>query len=79
MPRRMPSRQPALDTGDVCDGGEVIVVKAVPEAEQRAGEQGELEGMGHRVCRVRGAAAGRKRGTRRGLLGWKRHRSIVKP
>jgi hypothetical protein len=38
----------ALDAGDVGDGGEVIVIEAVAEAEQGAGEEGEFESRGHR-------------------------------
>ena len=33
----------ALDAGDVCDRGEVVVVEAMAKTEQGAGEQGELE------------------------------------
>ena len=37
----------ALNAGDVRDGGEVVVVEAVAQAEQGAGEEGELEGVRH--------------------------------
>ncbi len=37
----------ALDAGDVGDGGEVVVVEAVAEAEEGAGEEGEFERGGH--------------------------------
>ena len=37
----------ALDAGDVGDGGEVVVVKAMAQAEQGAGEESELEGVRH--------------------------------
>jgi hypothetical protein len=33
----------ALDAGDVRDGGEVVIVKAVTEAQEGAGEEGEFE------------------------------------
>ncbi len=37
----------ALNAGDVRDGGEVVVVEAMAQTEQGAGEKGELEGVGH--------------------------------
>ena len=37
----------ALDAGDVGDGGQVVVVEAVTEAEEGAGEEGEFERGGH--------------------------------
>ena len=39
----------ALDAGDVGDGGEVVVVEAVAEAEEGAGEEGEFEARRHVV------------------------------
>ena len=38
----------ALDAGDVGDGGEVVIVETVAEAEEGAGEEGEFERGGHR-------------------------------
>lgn len=37
----------ALDGGDVRDGGEVVVIEAVTEAEQGAGEESEFEARRH--------------------------------
>ena len=37
----------ALDAGDVGDGGEVVVVEAVAQAEQGAGEESEFECRRH--------------------------------
>ena len=37
----------ALNAGDVGDGGEMVVVKAMAQAEQSAGEEGELERVRH--------------------------------
>ena len=37
----------ALDGGDVGDGGEVVVVEAVTEAEEGAGEESEFEARRH--------------------------------
>ena len=51
----------ALDAGDVGDGGEVIVVEAVAEAEEEAGEKCELERGRHAGSKVRCAAMGCKR------------------
>ncbi|MCU1224367.1 MAG: hypothetical protein JWQ42_2460 [Edaphobacter sp.] len=39
----------ALDAGDVGDGGEVVVVEAVAETKEGAGDQGEFERGGHPV------------------------------
>src|SRR5215469_3220165 len=51
----------ALDTGDVGDGGEVVVVEAVAESQKGAGEQSEFERGRHEPFgRVRMAGDGRK-------------------
>lgn len=39
----------ALDAGDVGDGGEVIVVEAMAQAEQSAGDESQLKRVGHGV------------------------------
>ncbi len=46
----------ALDAGDVGDGGKVVVVEAVAEAEEGAGKESEFERGRHAFCRVRGDA-----------------------
>ena len=49
-----------LDVGDVGDGGEVVVVEAVAQPEESAGEESEFQGRGHHLDRVRTGARGGK-------------------
>ncbi len=52
----------ALDAGDVGDGGEVVVVEAVAQAEQGAGEESEFECRRH-CCYLGYQATGLCRGS----------------